>query len=166
MLGKKYTPSIKNNNQLKEKVVNEINAFIYRLERGRFASEADPDALIRIIEDLKADVEILNNTVGTGEENIESLANNILVLLKDLKKISEQDMLHRIQDVADELDFNVNLWRDVLDGATAVPTEDEVKAVKISYTRRKLNARLSELNEIKESFTENSRRLEKEISGY
>ncbi len=166
MFGKKYTPSIKNNNQLKEKVVNEINAFIYRLERGRFASEADQDALVRIIEDLKADVELLNNTVGTGEENIESLANNILALLKDLKKISEQDILHRIQDVADELDFNVNLWRDVLDGATAVPTEDEVKAVKVSYTRRKLNARLSELNEIKESFTANARRLEKEISGY
>ena len=86
--------------------------------------------MVRIIGDLKADVELLNNTVGTGEENIESLANNILMLLKDLKKISEQEMLHRIQEVADELDFHVNLWRDVLDGATSVPTEEEVKAVK------------------------------------
>lgn len=166
MFGKKYTPSIKNNNQLKEKVVNEINAFIYRLERGRFTSEADQDALVRIIEDLKSDVELLNNTVGTGEENVGALADNILSLLKELKKISEQDMLHRIQDVADELDFNVNLWKDVLDGATAIPDEDEVKAAKVSYARRKLNSRLSELNEIKESFTANARRLEKEITGY
>lgn len=166
MFAKRYVPSIKNNNQLKEKVVNEINSFIYRLERGRFSTEADQDAILRIIEDLKADVESLSNTVGTGEENIGALANTILDLLKELKKSSEQDMLHRIQDVADELDFNINLWRDVLDGATTVPTEEEVKAAKISHARRKLNARLSELSEIKENFTSNARRIEKDIIGF
>jgi hypothetical protein len=136
------------------------------LERGRFDSEADKDAVIRIIEDLKADVETLSNTVGTGEENIEALANSILALLKELKKSSEQDMLHRIQEVADELDFNINLWKDVLDGATTVPSEEETKAAKISYTRRKLNARLAELNEIKENFTASARRIEKDITGF
>lgn len=166
MIAKKYVPSIKNNNQLKEKVVNEINSFIYRLERGRFSTEADQDAVLRIIEELKADVETLSNTVGTGEENIGALANTILDLLKELKKSSEQDMLHRIQDVADELDFNINLWRDVLDGATTVPTVEEVKAAKISYSRRKLNARLAELSEIKEGFTTNARRIEKDIIGF
>ena len=75
-------------------------------------------------------------------------------------------MLHRIQEVADELDFNINLWKDVLDGVTVVPTEEEVKAAKVSYARRKLNARLSELNEIKENFTLNARRIEKDIVGY
>ena len=166
MFGKKYYPSIKNNNQLRDKVVGEIGAFIYRLERGRFDSEADKDAVIRIIEDLKADVETLSNTVGTGEENIEALANSILALLKELKKSSEQDMLHRIQEVADELDFNINLWKDVLDGATTVPSEEETKAAKISYARRKLNARLAELNEIKENFTASARRIEKDITGF
>ena len=166
MFKKKYTPSIKNNNQLRDKVVGELSSFIYRLERGRVASEADQDALVRVIEDLKESVDTLKNTVGTGEENVESLANGILAQLKNLKKVSEQDMIHRIQEVADELDFSVNLWRDVLDGAAAVPTEEETRAVKISYARRKLNARLSELNEIKEGFTVNSRRLEKEITGY
>lgn len=166
MFGKRYTPSVKNNMLLKEKVVNEINSFIYRLERGRVTSEAEQDTLVRIIYDLKADVEALNNSVGTGEEDIEATANKILGLLKDLKKISEQDMVHRIQDVADELDYHVVLMRDIFDGVTAVPTEEEEQAAKISYARRKLNARLSELNEIKESFTANSRRLEKEIQGY
>ena len=166
MFAKKYVPSIKNNNQLKEKVVNEINSFIYRLEKGRFSTEADQDAVLRIIEELKADVETLSNTVGTGEENIGALATTILELLKDLKKSSEQDMLHRIQDIADELDFNINLWRDVLDGETTVPTEEEVKAAKISHARRKLNARLAELADIKENFTSNARRIEKDIVGF
>ena len=166
MFAKKYTPSIKNNNQLRDKVAGELGAFIYRLERGRFDSEADKDAVIRIVEELKSDVETLSNTVGTGEENIETLANSILALLKELKKSSEQDMLHRIQEVADELDFNINLWKDVLDGVTTVPSEEETKAAKISYTRRKLNARLAELNEIKENFTASARRIEKDISGF
>lgn len=166
MFGKRYVPSIKNNNQLKEKVVNEINSFIYRLERGRLSTEADQDEILRIIDELKADVETLGNTVGTGEENIGVLADTILELLKELKKSSEQDMLHRIQDVADDLDFNINLWRDVLNGVTTVPTEEEVKAAKISHARKKLNAKLAELAEIKESFTANARRIEKDIIGF
>lgn len=166
MFTKKYSPSIKANNQLRDKVVAEINSFTYRLERGRYSSESDQDAILRIVEDLKADVEILSNTVGTGEENIGALADGILELLKDLKKSSEQDTLHRIQEVADDLDFNINLWRDVLDGATTVPSEEEVKAAKISHARKKLNARLSELSEIKEGFSASARRIEKEIVGY
>lgn len=166
MFGKKYTPSIKNNMQLKEKVAGEVGAFIYRLERGRFDSEADKDAVIRIIEDLKSSLEMLKNTVGTGEEDIEALANNILSLLKDLKKSSEQDTLHRIQDIADELDFNINMWKDVLDGVATVPSEEDTKAAKLSYTRRKLNARLAELSEVKDNFVASARRIEKEINGF
>lgn len=166
MFNRKYSPSIKANNQLKDKVVAEINAFVYRLERGRYTSESDQEAILRIIEDLKSDVEILSNTVGTGEENIGALADGILELLKDLKRSSEQDTLHRIQEVADDLDFNINLWKDVLDGSTIMPSEEEVKAAKVSHTRKKLNARLSELSEIKEGFSSNARRIEKEITGY
>lgn len=166
MFGKKYSPSIKNNNQLRDKVVNEVGAFIYRIEHGRFDSESDKDAVIRIIEDLKTSVESLANTVGTGEENIGILADNILTLLVELKKSSEQDMLHRIQEVADELDFNINLWRDVLDGVAAAATVESTKAAKISYARRKLNARLEEIKEIKESFAASARRIEKDIVGF
>ena len=73
MFRKKYTPSIKSNNDLRDKVVGEVGAFIYRLEHGRFDSEADKEAVIRIAEDLKESIETLKNTVGTGEENVEVL---------------------------------------------------------------------------------------------
>ena len=166
MFKKKYVPSIKANNQLRDTIVNEVKAFVYRLERGKYESSADQEVISRVIDDLKKDIDTLGNTVGTGEENIGALSDNILSLLKDLKKSSEQDMVHRIQEVADDLDFNVNLWKDVLDGSTVMPTEEETKAAKLSYTRRKLNARLSELSEIRESFTANARRVEKEITGF
>ena len=57
MFKKKYTPSIVNNLQIKEKVVNEINSFIYRVERGRTSTDADKEALARLCEDLKNDAE-------------------------------------------------------------------------------------------------------------
>lgn len=166
MFGKKYSPSIKNNNQLRDKVVSEVGAFVYRLERGRFDSEADKETIIRIVEDIRISVDALKNAVGTGEENVEALANNILALLKDLKKSSEQDTLHRIQEIADELDFNINMWKDVLDGVATVPTEEDAKAAKLTYTRRQLNARLAELNEIKDNFVASARRIEKDINGF
>ena len=166
MLLKKYSPSVKNNNELKEKAVAEIKAFICRLERGRFLFQSDRAPLLLVIGGLKSDVELLDNTVGTGEENIEALANNVFSLLKDFKKLYEEDMLHRIQSVAEEIRFNVNLWRDVLDGSATLSAEDRENALKSSYTHRELAARLSELDEIKEILRANAKRLEKEIDGY
>ena len=165
MFFRKYTPSVKSNTLLKEKVVSELNAFIYRLERGRIASGVDSDVILRICEEIKADTESLNNAVGTGEENIEAPVNRILALLREFKKISAQESVHRIQEVADELDFNLNLLKDILDGK-AFLTPEEIKVEKASFARRRLNARLAELNEIRESLTEHSLRIEKEISGY
>ncbi|MBO5009506.1 MAG: hypothetical protein J6D20_02230 [Clostridia bacterium] len=161
---KKYTPSVKANNQLKEKAINELTAFIYSVEKGHFDTEADKDAVMHIVAELSEDTKALANTVGTGNEPIDGIANNILDLLKDFKKITEQDMLHRIQEVVDDLDFYVNLWRDVLNGDTVVPTEEESAQIKMRYTRRKLAARLEELKEMEERFGDSSRRVGKEIT--
>ena len=166
MLNKKYTPSIKNNNQLKQKAVDELKALIYRLERGKYESEADADAIARIADELKYDTEALENTVGTGEENVLSIFDKIIELTKELKKQADQNMLHRIDETASDLDFYVNLWKDALDGVTAVPTEEAMKVAKISFSRRRLNARLAELSEIKGNFSQCAKRIEKEIAGF
>lgn len=163
MLFKKYTPSVKNNNQLRDKVVYEVQAVLYQMERGRFSSEADKESILRIVDDLKLTVEALSNTVGTGEENIEALSTKILSLIKDFKKASEQDMLHRIQEIADELDFSMNLWKDVLDGVAFIPSEEDAEKAKLSYTRKKLNSRLAELSGIKDAFVSNAKRIENDI---
>ena len=31
---KKYTPSVKNNNQIKEEIMQELQSFLYRVEKG------------------------------------------------------------------------------------------------------------------------------------
>ena len=74
-------------------------------------------------------------------------------------------MTHRFEEAADELEYTLGLWKDVLDGNTVLETEEEVARVRESRMRRKLNARLAELEAVKASFTENDRRLETEIAG-
>ena len=83
--------------------------------------------------------------------------------MKELKKSFDQAMVHRIKETVDEIDFNISLWKDILDGTAEASTEEAVKTAKSSYIRRKLNARLGELIEIKDNFITSSNRIEKEI---
>ncbi len=163
---KKYIPSIKANNQLKEKAVNELKGVIYRLEHGKYESEADSEAVSRIADELKYDTEALQNTVGTGDENVFGVYEKIVELTKELKKQADQNMLHRIDEAASDLDFYINLWKDALDGSTAIPTEEAIRAAKISFSRRRLNARLAELSDIKDNFSQSAKRIEKDISAF
>lgn len=114
---------------------------------------------------LKEQAAELENSVGTGEENIGVLAKDALAQIGGLKKAAEGSASHRFEEAAEELGYTLGLWKDVLDGSTVLETEEEVKAARVSRGRRLLDARLAELGQIKASFTENDKRLEKEIAG-
>lgn len=161
---KKYTPSVKANNALKEQVVKEIKAFLYRIEKGKYDKDLDADIVLSVLSQLKIAAISLENAIGTGEENVATLASDALSQLSELKKQSEQSYSNRFESAADELGYTLALWKDALDGKVDVGSADEIEREKISRSRKKLNARLNELGEIKDSFIESEKRLEKEIS--
>ena len=161
---KKYTPSVKNNNELKQEVVNELKALVYRLEKGRHGA-LDGDSVADVLSELKEQTSALENCIGTGEENIGVLAKDALAQLKTLKKETDGSVTHRFEEAAEELGYTLGLWKDVLDGSTVLETEEEIRAARVSRSRKKLDLRLAELEQIKASFTENSKRLGKEIAG-
>ncbi len=161
---KKYMPSVKNNNELKQEVVNELKSLVYRLEKGKHGV-LDSDSIAVVLLNLREQMSALENCIGTGEENIGVLAKDAVVQLKILKKETDGSVTHRFEEAAEELGYTLGLWKDVLDGSTVLETEEEVKAAKVSRSRRKLDMRLAELEQIKTSFTENGKRLEKEITG-
>lgn len=166
MFKRKYTPSIKKNNALRDKVVSEVRSFIYRIERGRFSSVADKDAIMKIVAGLKLSVEELENIVGTGEENIGAIAEKILSILESLKKSVAHDMLHRIESTADELDYHMNMMKDMLYDGVGFDDEELGKAEKASRLQSKLEDRLAELAKMKENFIGSSQRLEREIEAF
>ena len=161
---KRYTPSVKNNNELKQEVVNELKALVYRLEKGRHGA-LDGDSVADVLSELKEQMSALENCIGTGEENIGVLAKDALAQLKTLKKETDGSVTHRFEEAAEELGYTLGLWKDVLDGSTVLETEEEIRAARVSRSRKKLDLRLAELEQIKASFTENSKRLGKEIAG-
>lgn len=161
---KKYSPSVKNNNELKQEVVNELKALVYRLEKGRHGA-LDGDSVADVLSELKEQMSALENCIGTGEENIGVLAKDALAQLKTLKKETDGSVTHRFEEAAEELGYTLGLWKDVLDGSTVLETEEEIRAARVSRSRKKLDLRLAELEQIKASFTENAKRLEKEIAG-
>ena len=44
---KKYTPSVKNNNQVKDELMQEMKAFLYRIEKGKYGKNLDKDTPLR-----------------------------------------------------------------------------------------------------------------------
>ena len=161
---KRYTPSVKNNNELKQEVVNELKALVYRLGKGKHGA-LDGDSVAAVLANLREQMSALDNCIGTGEEDIGVLAKDAFAQIKVLKKEADGSVTHRFEEAAEELGYTLGLWKDVLDGSTVLATEEEIKAARVSRSRKKLDARLSELEQIKTSFTENSKRLEREIAG-
>ena len=157
----KYIPSVKNNNELKESVVKELKALIYKLEKGKVGSGLDVD----INSQIKEAIDGLEYSIGTGNENIVVVTNEVKGQIKELKKSLSGDLQNRVESVTEELVFSLNLWADILDGEAEVETDEDMAKAKVSRGRKKLNLRLSELDEIKTSFVENDKRIEKEIVG-
>lgn len=164
MMNKKYKPSVKANNELKEEAVKELKAIIYKLEKGRFDESLDKATVENIIKEIKAATEGLEYSIGTGDENVHAVSEDVKKQIKAFKKQTEQELTGRIESAADELIYTLTLWKDVTDGNAVLETEEDVKKAKISRSRKKLDGRLNELDEIKESFSVNAKRLDKDIS--
>ena len=160
----KYSPSIKNNNDLRDKAVNEINAFIYLVDNKRIKSKVPPEKLIETVKVLKDSVRELENAYGTGKEDIGLIYERTHALLEKLQRSAQQDMMHRIADVVNDINNNVNEWKDVLDGKI-VPTHSLVGTKKDKRRRavRKLDDRLAELANIRAQFDDFANESETEI---
>ena len=164
MFTKKYKPSVKTNNEIKENFVKELNATIYKLEKGRFDDSLDSETISDIAKQLREALSALDSAICTGEENIWFIAEEAKRLLKIFKKQTEQELTNRVEGTTDDLIYTINLWKDVLGGNVSLNSEEEIKKAKVPRARRKLNERLAELEEIKECFVANDRRLDKEIA--
>ena len=165
MFNKKYIPSVKNNNAKREELLNELKAFIYKLEKGKYHPGLDGERVAAVTERLQELADELASSIGTGEENIGLLAEDGLKQLKILRKEADDSVTHRFEEAAEELGYTLGLWKDVLDGDAVLETPEDITLAKVSRSRKKLNVRLAELEEVKKSFTQNDRRLEGEIAG-
>lgn len=159
---KKYTPSIQNNNLVKEEILAEVNSIIYKLNKGKTATSISKDTIDNAITTLTSDCEELNNSIGTGKENLEGSYNNAKNAINNLKKAMEQNLDSRFITAVDDLSFAVCSMKDINNGSLI--DVDTSEAEKLSWSKKKLIEKLNELNAIKEDYSNNERRLESEIN--
>ena len=162
---KRYVPSVKNNNELRTEAVNKLNALVYGLERGKHDEAIDAATLTDVCGRLRNAMTELVESVCTGGENIGAVYAEAVERMDGLRKAAGRPSAHRFVSEAEDLLYSLELWRDVLGGELVLDTSADVAKAKKSRQRRKLDERLSELEAVRESFMENGRRLEREITG-
>lgn len=162
---KKYTPSVKNNNQVKDELMQEMKAFLYRIEKGKYGKNLDKDTVKEVYDSLANAADGLSGIIFTGDEDLTMVNEKIGSCLVNVKKALEQDYSNRLVEAADDLLYYLDSFKAIADGEIDYIDEEEIKAKKLSWSKRRLYARLDELKEIKTTFEQQEKRLEKEIKG-
>lgn len=160
---KKYTPSVKNNNELKEEILAELNAMLYRMSKGKFDQSLDNGVVQAALKTLRAETDDFENAIGTGKEDIESVFKGTKKAVSQVKKLLEQQLNSKFEAAVEDLCFNISMWREVLTGTIVDVDKENINNVKLSWSKKRLNQKLGELREIKEDYSSNERRLEVEI---
>lgn len=163
---KKYQPSVKANNALKEDIVKELKALLYKMEKGKYKGKIDSEVVKEAYDSLKEMLANIDGILFTGEENVGATAEKVFISLDNVKKQLDQDFVNRLSEALDDATYYLDGFTAIGNGAIDELDESEEKAKKVSWARKKLNRKLDELREIKETFVAQEKRLEKEIQGY
>lgn len=160
---KKYSPSIKNNNALKDKALKDLKKVCFKLETHKVNSYLDKDAVDALAIELKDAISGLDNCVGTGKEDISSIAETVSKQIVELNELANQDLVTRLEEGVSNLTYSVDVWKSVLQGDMNSEEIGTTEKEKMTWSRKKLQNRLDELATIKNQFVANEQRLEKDI---
>ena len=160
---KKYSPSIKNNNALKDKALKDLKKVCFKLETHKVNSYLDKDAVDALAVELKDAISGLDNCVGTGKEDISSIAETVSKQVVELNELANQDLVTRLEEGVSNLTYSVDVWKSVLQGDMNSEEIGTTEKEKMTWSRKKLQNRLDELATIKNQFVANEQRLEKDI---
>ena len=160
---KKYSPSIKNNNALKDKALKDLKKVCFKLETHKVNSYLDKDAVDALAVELKDAISGLDNCVGTGKEDISSIAETVSKQVVELNELANQDLVTRLEEGVSNLTYSVEVWKSVLQGDMNSEEIGTTEKEKMTWSRKKLQNRLDELATIKNQFVANEQRLEKDI---
>ena len=160
---KKYSPSIKNNNALKDKALKDLKKVCFKLETHKVNSYLDKDAVDALAIELKDAISGLDNCVGTGKEDISSIAETVSKQVVELNELTNQDLVTRLEEGVSNLTYSVDVWKSVLQGDMNSEEIGTTEKEKMTWSRKKLQNRLDELATIKNQFVANEQRLEKDI---
>lgn len=129
---KKYTPSVKNNNAVKEELCSEMKGLLYRIEKGKYDRRLDRDGVRDVYDTLKLSYENLENLIFTGEEDLALVSERVMGSLTALRKALDGELLSRVTEAADDLQYYLDSFTSIANGEIDALDEAEIKAKKLS----------------------------------
>ena len=135
---KKYSPSIKNNNALKDKALKDLKKVCFKLETHKVNSYLDKDAVDALAIELKDAISGLDNCVGTGKEDISSIAETVSKQVVELNELANQDLVTRLEEGVSNLTYSVDVWKSVLQGDMNSEEIGTTEKEKMTWSRKKL----------------------------
>ena len=161
---KKYSPSVKANNTIKEELVQELSPIVFKMEKGKYNQKLDKTALNSFKETVKGICSTIDDSIFTGNEDLGKISEKIKESIASLKKVLEQDLTNRVEEVVDNMSYYADSFAAIAEGEIALIEENEEKQ-KLSWSKKKLYERLNELQNVKEIFFKEEKRIENEIVG-
>ena len=164
MFKKKYNPSVRANNKIKEELVQELNPVVFKMEKGKFNAKLDKATMASLTDTVKSVCIMLDDTIFTGEEDIQNIGNKVKDSIAALKKTLEQDFTNHVVESVDTLSYYTDSFIAIANGEIISIEEDE-ETQKLSWSKKRLYERLGELQSVKEGFYAQEKRIEGEIVG-
>ena len=158
MFGRRYKPSLANNNKCKDEIVNLVGSFLYKNEKDLLSNE-DISSLIK---EIKQRVNELDHKGSSKDDSIER---NYLEIKKYMKHINENYgsvSTTRLKEWLEEINFQLKYWSDLIDGQAYYSKED-FSEDKISPKQKKINEKLIQLEEMKNGILNQEKRIEADI---
>ncbi|MDD7375484.1 MAG: hypothetical protein SOY31_04015 [Bacilli bacterium] len=158
MFGRRYKPSLANNNKCKDEIVNLVGSFLYKNEKDLLSNE-DISSLIK---EIKQRVNELDHKGSSKDDSIER---NYLEIKKYMKHINENYgsvSTTRLKEWLEEINFQLKYWSDLIDGQAYYSKED-FSEEKISPKQKKINEKLIQLEEMKNGILNQEKRIEADI---
>jgi hypothetical protein len=161
MFNKKTTVS--NQMQIKEKMIKELTNVIYGLKKGNFNSELDKGEVKKLLDQIQSKVEEVNNSLGTGDQDITIGVNKVHKSLQKLMNASKENLLSRFEDSVLNLidDFN-----EIIDLENGIITEIQKDEEGYNRKQKQFKNKLAEMDQYSQKFIENKNRVEIEIKKF
>jgi hypothetical protein len=145
---------------LKEELLKDVNGVLYKFERGQFNKGLNPESTHAIIKEIRATFNRLENSIGTGDEDLNYASKKVSDSLENLSKASRDNLDGRFEDCALSLIDAMEEIIDMENGLISQITLEENPSKKKKTFIRKLN----EIEKFEQEFVKNRNRIENEIT--
>ena len=153
MFNKKTTVS--NQMQIKEKMIKELTNTIYGLKKGNFNSELDKGEVKNLLDQIQSKVEEVNNSLGTGDQDITIGVNKVHKSLQKLMNASKENLLSRFEDSVLNLIEDLN---EIIDLENGIITEIQKDEEGYNRKQKQFKNKLAEMDQYSQKFIENKNR--------